>query len=132
MNTCRYNFTKLKICASESISKLHPILSGQLIGYQEKRAAFGFENEGENVIFCPENLLLILDCWSLWKEADPAQFNEEPLTCAQVLLSCLQTLLQDSQPFRDVNVQVLRHLKIIPKLAFLLKKGPVINHVAYF
>ena len=45
------------------------------------------------------------------------------LTCQETVLTALLALVQDTQIFRDVNVQSLRQLDVIKNLAYILKSS---------
>lgn len=115
-NPCQAGLFTLKVLLEHSLTEI-------VLDYDESRDIFCLPSTislSSSVVFNGANLTLILDCWPLWRDAE-TQFNEESLTCSEMMLSCLQTLLLDTHLYRDVNVQTLRKLAIIQKLAFILK-----------
>ena len=66
---------------------------------------------------------MIIDCWDLWKKANDHQDRpgQDDFHCLEAVLASLVALIQDSHAYRDVNVAILKRLKITEKLGFSLK-----------
>ena len=66
---------------------------------------------------------MIIDCWDLWKKANDHQDRpgQDDFHCLEAVLVSLVALIQDSHAYRDVNVAILKRLKIIEKLGYSLK-----------
>jgi hypothetical protein len=95
-------------------------LTQPILLYDAGRDLFRFAIDTIAVVYNGNCLGLVLECWPLWRDCrqkNPA----DPFSCLEAVLACLVALLQDTHVHRDINVDTLRQLNVVQKLAFALK-----------
>ena len=114
---------KAKIGLFSLKTLLDHCLSTPLLEFDQSRDRFTFASNFNGVILDQHLIDLIIDCWDLWKKANDHQDRpgQDDFHCLEAVLVSLVALIQDSHAYRDVNVAILKRLKIIEKLGFSLK-----------
>ena len=101
---------------------LEHAITQPLLHFDKDYARFIFLSDFNGVIYNGKLLTLIIDCWTCWQNGQVYHLGDS-LTCQEAVLTALLALVQDTQLFRDVNVQSLRQLDFVKRLAYILKSS---------
>ena len=115
---------KAKIGLFSLKTLLDHCLSTPLLEFDQSRDRFTFASNFNGVVLNQHLIELIIDCWDLWKNNANDQDrppDQDDFHCLEAVLVSLVALIQDSHAYRDVNVAILKRLKIIEKLGYSLK-----------
>lgn len=100
-----------------------------LLECDEKMERFSLRSNFVGIVYHHDCLNLMINCWKLWSN----DRHEKSFSATEAMLASLVAVLQDSHVYRDVNIDILRKLGLIKKLAFAMKAENIeevpISHV---